>query len=504
MSNKLDEQVQVKVSSFNDFMTNLTYPIAIDSYQRPYVWTEHQIEELVSDLEKYLDETRGLSYYMGSILLHEGIDSKDGEKKLFIIDGQQRMTTLSILYYVLNGTLPNISKMKLSYNSPLSVTQIHLAKKIFQKENHISKLSAMKEKLFDSVHFTVIKTYSEDLAFTFFDTQNNRGVKLAATDLLKAYHLRAINNKYKELQVSCAQKWEKIQKSETAFPNGNDFVAVLFEKFIWRSRSWKGQNSLNREDDDAILDSFQKPTLLTNNNSVPLYSNTNNQLANTLEVDENTHYTLRTNAVLLTNDSSHLPFTLRQPISKGLGFFLFTDKYASLMQKLTISRLLPSENEIKAFRAFYEDVFVHVSIYLKELFLLAVLVYYDKHGSTRLLEFTLWLDHLLGAIRLEKHYIFWQAPIKFLKENPQNLLDVISTSFIPDEPIEYMKQLSKTISAYEKETFVVGKGVQGKYKKHLMIYFNKAIHDESETNALSDKRDWLTDEFINGKLTCQK
>jgi len=499
----MDNEVQVEVSSFNNFMKNLAFPIAIDSYQRPYVWDKNQIEDLVNDLEKYLDETRGLSYYMGSILLHEGVDSQDNEKKLFIIDGQQRITTLTVLYYVLYQELPNESKMELSYNSPLSVKQIHLAKKIFEKEKHTSKLNSLKKQLFDNIHFTVIKTYSEDLAFTFFDTQNNRGVKLAATDLLKAYHLRAINNSFKELQVSCAQKWEEIQTSKTTFSNKDDFVAELFEKFIWRSRSWKGQNVLDRENDDAILESFQKPTLETENNSVPLYSNVNNQFANLLEVDENNQYRLRTNAVLLTQDSSHLPFTLRQPISKGLGFFLFTQKYASLMQKLLHNKLLSSEDEIKAFRVFYEEVFEHISIYLKELFLLCVVVYYDKHGSSRLLEFTLWLDHLLGAIRLEKHYIFWQAPLKFLKENPQNLLDVISTSFIPSEPIEYMKQLAKSIMAYEKETFSVVKGVQGKYKKNLLVYYEKSTNDESESNALSNKLDWITDEFINGKLSCQ-
>ena len=498
----MNAQVNVEVTSFNDLMENLTYPIAIDSYQRPYVWDENQIEDLAEDLKKYLHEPRGLSYYMGSILLHDGVDSKDNINKLFIIDGQQRITTLTILYYVLYRKFPNTDKMGLSYNSPFSVTQIQQAKDIFEKEKHFLKFDAMKKILFDNIHFTVIKTNSEDLAFTFFDTQNNRGVKLSATDLLKAYHLRAINNEYKELQVSCAQKWEEIQKSKKIFPRSNDFVAELFEKFIWRSRSWKGQNVLERENDDTILNSFQKPTLETESNSIPLYSNSNNQLARTLEVDKNNHFILKTNDIVLTANSSCLPFTLRQPISKGLGFFLFTQKYANLTQKLIYDNLVASEYELNAFRKFYHEVFDHISIYLKELFLLCVIVYYDKHGSTRLLEFTLWLDHLIGAIRLEKHYIFWQASIKFLKENPQNLIDVISTSFISDEPIEYMKTEALKIKIYESEKIIIDKGVQGKYKKHLLVYFNK--YNANELNTLKDKRDWITEQFIEEKLVCQK
>jgi len=495
-----NNQVNVKVLNFNEFMLGLTYPIAIDSYQRPYVWNENQIEALTNDLKKYLDEDNGLSYYMGSILLH-----KDNSKnKLFIIDGQQRVTTLSILYFVLYDKLPNIDKMGLSYNSPLSVTQIHLAKKIFNKEEYFTELESKKQILFDNIHFTVITTNSEDLAFTFFDTQNNRGIRLGATDLLKAYHLRAINNDYKTLQVDCAQKWEEIQNSKKIFSKSSDFVAELFEKFIWRSRSWKGQNALDRENDDALLESFQTPTLKTESNSIPLYANINNQLANGLIVDENSHYRLKMNDVSLSDDSSYLPFTLRQPISKGLGFFLFTQKYSGLIQKLIYDDLISSEFEIKAFRDFYKDVFQHISIYLKELFLLCTLVYYDKHGSTRLLEFTLWLDYLLGAIRLEKHYIFYQAPLKFLKESPQNLLDVISTSFIPDEAIDYMKLEALKIDAYKNEKFVIDKGVQGRYKKQLLLYFSKDISDEkSESNALKDKKDWITNHFIEGKLKCQ-
>ena len=356
-----NNQVNVKVLNFNEFMLGLTYPIAIDSYQRPYVWNENQIEALTNDLKKYLDEDNGLSYYMGSILLH-----KDNSKnKLFIIDGQQRVTTLSILYFVLYDKLPNIDKMGLSYNSPLSVTQIHLAKKIFNKEEYFTELESKKQILFDNIHFTVITTNSEDLAFTFFDTQNNRGIRLGATDLLKAYHLRAINNDYKTLQVDCAQKWEEIQNSKKIFSKSSDFVAELFEKFIWRSRSWKGQNALDRENDDALLESFQTPTLKTESNSIPLYANINNQLANGLIVDENSHYRLKMNDVSLSDDSSYLPFTLRQPISKGLGFFLFTQKYSGLIQKLIYDDLISSEFEIKAFRDFYKDVFQHISIYLK-------------------------------------------------------------------------------------------------------------------------------------------
>lgn len=75
---------------------------AVDYYQREYKWETKQVAELLDDLaEKFLDsyesgharsavETYG-HYFFGSII----ISDKDGRK--FIIDGQQRLTTLTLL-----------------------------------------------------------------------------------------------------------------------------------------------------------------------------------------------------------------------------------------------------------------------------------------------------------------------------------------------------------------------------------------------------------------------
>ena len=75
---------------------------AIDYYQREYRWEKKQIAELIEDLsEKFLDsydaghQRREIKdyghYFLGSVI----ISNKDGHR--FIIDGQQRLTTLSLL-----------------------------------------------------------------------------------------------------------------------------------------------------------------------------------------------------------------------------------------------------------------------------------------------------------------------------------------------------------------------------------------------------------------------
>ena len=204
------QNADVQVFSFQEFFAHKAiYSVGIDSYQRPYVWGKNKIVELIQDLKEYLKNPNGLQYYMGNILLHQ----HNEKQKLFIIDGQQRLTTLCTLFYVLNdGLLPN-GKMALEYHSPTSAKNILKAKVLFQEIKAEWQSSAVF--LFNNLQFTFITTLSEDLAFTFFDTQNNRGVKLNATDLLKAYHLRAIGNaEYLNIQTNCASRWEKIQRKQ--------------------------------------------------------------------------------------------------------------------------------------------------------------------------------------------------------------------------------------------------------------------------------------------------
>lgn len=87
--------------------------------------------------------------------------------------------------------------------------------------------------LFARICFTVIEVPSEDLAFTFFDTQNNRGVPLHATDLLKAFHLRAIVEPKREmLQTNCAKRWEQLQRTQPILGLAGDFAPALFNTFL--------------------------------------------------------------------------------------------------------------------------------------------------------------------------------------------------------------------------------------------------------------------------------
>ena len=482
------QNVSVKVCNFIDLFTKeAIYPINIDTYQRPYVWGEDKVRELIKDLSEYIHDPKGLVYYMGNVLLHQN----NAKKKLFIIDGQQRLTTLSILYYILKGKFADGDKMAMEYHSPLSAKNIKKTQSIFEEIKEEWKDKA--DFLFLNIHITCITTLDEDMAFTFFDTQNNRGVKLFPTDLLKAYHLRAIGNTDNlSIQINCASRWEKIQKYQTMFGQKKDFTAELFHQFLWRSRAWRGQRVIYREGDVDILNEFQKNSLpSTAADTIPLYPNPNNVLGKKLQLKVNKGYTIYPANIDSSNNSAHLPFTLRQPINDGLGFFLFSEKYADLVQLLLFETEI-ANNEIKSFRNFYKEVWQSMSLYLKELYVLSTVMYYDKFGSEKLLEFSLYLDHVLGAIRLEKAYIFKEAPLKFLKESDNNLLDIISQAFRTEEVIQFLKNLSQDNLIYTNDKTDRNKGVQGVYKNSVLNYYGKS--------DFSSKQSWITESFIKEKL----
>ncbi len=69
------------------------FDYSIPSYQRPYAWTEVQAGELFSDLVDFFTKEKDDTYFLGSIVLIK----EEGKPPAEVIDGQQRLTTLTIL-----------------------------------------------------------------------------------------------------------------------------------------------------------------------------------------------------------------------------------------------------------------------------------------------------------------------------------------------------------------------------------------------------------------------
>lgn len=80
--------------------------VKIPFFQRTYVWSEENWEELITELLN--DNTN--NNFLGAITLKQ-LPTVSGEpKQLEVIDGQQRLTTLSILLKALFDSLPEEDK----------------------------------------------------------------------------------------------------------------------------------------------------------------------------------------------------------------------------------------------------------------------------------------------------------------------------------------------------------------------------------------------------------
>jgi len=81
----------------------------IPDYQRGYAWEEDQVKDLLKDIDHLLSDGQSLRHYTGTLVL-----SRQPNDKLAydIVDGQQRLTTMTILFSVLKDYLPTDKAMK--------------------------------------------------------------------------------------------------------------------------------------------------------------------------------------------------------------------------------------------------------------------------------------------------------------------------------------------------------------------------------------------------------
>lgn len=227
---------------------------SIDYYQREYKWQTKQVSELIVDLtNKFLEsfdpkhersqvEKYG-HYFLGSII----ISDKDGQK--LIIDGQQRLTTLTLLLIYLQRHIsdPNDKRLigelifsqkygKKSFNIDVpdrkecmeallnngslegedhSESVVNIINRYRDIEDQFLQREDLTEKglphfvdwLIENVHLVEITAYSDEDAYTIFETMNDRGLSLTPTDMLKGYLLAKITDIDRRTKAS--NEWKK-------------------------------------------------------------------------------------------------------------------------------------------------------------------------------------------------------------------------------------------------------------------------------------------------------
>lgn len=277
----------------------------IPSYQRPYSWTDQEAGILFDDLyDFYKNEDNDENYFLGSIVLIK----QDDNPKSDVIDGQQRLTTLTILLAVIAHNLTDSEekgefrnyinekgiksqgikpkpRLKIrerdndffqEYIQELNINELIALKPETQnteaKANIVKNSQILQDKILTSFsneseifsfgaflvqrcYLVVVSTPSQQSAFRIFSVMNSRGMNLLATDIIKSDIIGKINENDRD---DYTEKWEEI---ETEL--GREAFNDLFGHIRMIKMKSKAKKSLQEEFYKFVLTDINNETAIS-------------------------------------------------------------------------------------------------------------------------------------------------------------------------------------------------------------------------------------------------
>ncbi len=291
MSETIEARELQLVSIFGD-----NYRFEIPEYQRPYAWTTEQAGELLDDLLhaiKHVDNVSDASpYFLGSIV----IIKKGLQPQAQIVDGQQRITTLTILLCVLrelaseesdrgdthsyihapgreSAGIPghyrlavrerdrkffqnNIQQMG-RLRSLLERSHANLPdsqRRMLENARHLFNALARHEErrrkilmqfIAQRCYLVVVSASDQNSAYRIFSVLNDRGLDLSPTDILKAGIIGALPENVRSQHTEI---WEEIEEDL-----GRDRFRDLFAHIYMISMTNRPRGTLQQEFQDHVL-----------------------------------------------------------------------------------------------------------------------------------------------------------------------------------------------------------------------------------------------------------
>lgn len=378
--------------SIKDFFEN--FDLEISEYQRPYVWSGQQIINLYNDLIDFSGNQKDLpDYYLGNIILVKS----DKSDKFKIIDGQQRIISLLIIDRLISNKFHSIS---LDINS--KVTADNIKKNAGYLKQHLKQINDKIQINWDRVNITYIIAKNDDQAFKFYTTLSTSGRRLAGIDIIKPFHLQAIE---KDKQEEKALQLEKYQFDHNKLAN--------IVKILLRARYWKGidfkdfpRNHIDEQWKIALENEFVKNTKNRPEDKKYLFGIQSDDLIQIIPPN----------------------YKIDQPLNKGLNSINYMLHFAELWDKI-IKRI----NDLKL------DIITNVS-YLSgtefnhEYFQAVLLTFVSKFG-----EATLYEDGFSEQVRLLFKFCYY----------PRLDVRVTKKTIVGFE--QNIKLLNRILVAYDKE-----------------------------------------------------
>ena len=228
--------------------------LVIPDYQRNYCWGQSQVQALWANLHEMSADS---PYHLGTIILQ-----KDDESGTYsIIDGQQRLVTLTLLLdaFGYEGPLPLLDK---SFNSVNSSR--HIANNKWQINQLIKNLhdDSICRKIVDNLVFSVLilKENRLDLAYTFFSNQNSKGLPLSDFDILKAHHLRYVCDE--RLAEHVAGRWDSMIEDKY------ELLDKTLSTHVYRLRKWMRKRDYDPRAAHRVKEEYSAAAIVS---EIPVY-----------------------------------------------------------------------------------------------------------------------------------------------------------------------------------------------------------------------------------------
>jgi hypothetical protein len=263
------DRIDGKPRTVRELFTARKY--SVDYYQREYAWTQSNVSEFLDDLSgRFLDswdedhEREDVAFYRPYFIGPIVTDNRGGV--LFLVDGQQRLTTLTLMLIylrhlqtdrpeneqvdiksfvastkmgrysfnldvddrrtcmeaLLQGTEPIIPEGNDSVETLWARYQDIL--QLFPQELKGRALPYFIDWLLERVAVVEISTTDQEMALEIFETMNDRGLRLTTTDMLKSYLLAAIGTPERIESANALWRTRVAELAATADKGDSDFI----------------------------------------------------------------------------------------------------------------------------------------------------------------------------------------------------------------------------------------------------------------------------------------
>lgn len=450
--------------------------LVIPDYQRPYKWTAKNAIQLLDDIVDAKNENKEI-YRVGTLILHQ-----EGEA-YNIVDGQQRTITFSLLLKALGADTIKFLEQPLASN-PFNIRNISNNYRILERRVNNIIDDRDRRELLDYIenNCELIVVITEDLseAFQFFDSQNARGKKLYPHDLLKAYHLREMNDLDVTETEKVVKSWEDLDQKK---------LSALFSDYLYRVKEWTKGNKAWELTEHNIY----KFKGITRQDNFPYAMFYKGAFAYADSVNHS--------AMPFVSGIRNLkPFQLDTPIVAGKPFFDYAKHYFKILKDIQNNDKYEgyyiNDNDIMKtlnLRTYKNGVGNRITRLLLDT---AILLYVDRFCPERptkadlemLDQFVVFAFVWAYSLRAQYHNVGWLAAQNFIMGNDVmnsfNIYKIITES---DSPVSLLSALSDRVNPIP-DGLIVAKmdnveeqDEDGVYQNYLHYFkVNKFMEGENE------------------------